>query len=90
MAQIRLEAIETSFKSVLLENEERIAGWTLLSPESRDEVKPSTTSTTGVGGKFVEKVLLLSNKAIYVISYEYTLQKVSSFVFLVSWLSLIV
>ncbi|KAK4703087.1 phosphatidylinositol 4-phosphatase, partial [Phenoliferia sp. Uapishka_3] len=67
LAQIRLEAIETSAKSVLTEDEERIAAWTLLGPVEQDCVRST---------KYEEKVLLLSSKAIYVVSYEYTLQKV--------------
>ncbi|KAL8293443.1 hypothetical protein RQP46_000144 [Phenoliferia psychrophenolica] len=71
LAQIRLEAIETSAKSVLTEDEERLAAWTLLSPVEQDVVRST---------KYEEKVLLLSSKAVYVVSYEYTLQKVMSFV----------
>ncbi|KAI5477835.1 protein of inositol phosphatase family [Pseudohyphozyma bogoriensis] len=70
LAQIRLEAIETSAQFVLSEGEERLAGWTLLSPEQQDAVRST---------KYEEKVLLLSDKAVYVVSYEYSLQKVLSF-----------
>ncbi|KAM0753780.1 hypothetical protein T439DRAFT_322671 [Meredithblackwellia eburnea MCA 4105] len=72
LAEIRLEAIETSAKSVLVddEDEERLAAWTLLGPAEQDTVRSA---------KYEEKVLLLSSKAVYVISYEYTLQKVMSF-----------
>ena len=71
LAQIRQEAIETSTQEVLLEGEEKLGGWTLLSPSEHDTVRP------GKGGKFEEKVLLLTNKAVYVVQYEFTLQKVS-------------
>lgn len=71
LAQIRQEAIETSTQEVLLEGEEKLGGWTLLSPSEHDTVRP------GKGAKFEEKVLLLTNKAVYVVQYEFTLQKVS-------------
>ncbi|GAA5900530.1 uncharacterized protein JCM6883_002873 [Sporobolomyces salmoneus] len=72
LAQIRQEAIETSTQEVLLEGEEKLGGWTLISPSEVDTVRP------GKGGKFEEKVLLLTNKAVYVVQYEFTLQKVVS------------
>ncbi|GAA5909534.1 hypothetical protein JCM5296_006064 [Sporobolomyces johnsonii] len=73
LAKIRQEAIETSVRDVLPEGEEKIAGWTLLSPSEQDVVRPAR------GGKFEEKVLLLSSKAVYVVGYEFSLQKVVSF-----------
>lgn len=65
--QIRQEAVETSTASVLSEGEDKLAGWTLLSPAEPDVVRSR---------KYEEKVLLLSTKALYVVSYEFTLQKV--------------
>ncbi|CEQ39708.1 SPOSA6832_01253, partial [Sporobolomyces salmonicolor] len=73
LAKIRQEAIETSARDVLPEGEEKLAGWTLLSPSEKDVVRPAK------GGKFEEKVLLLSSKAVYVVGYEFSLQKVVSF-----------
>ncbi|GAA5953997.1 hypothetical protein JCM3765_000719 [Sporobolomyces pararoseus] len=72
LAQIRQEAIETSTQEVLLEGEEKLGGWTLISPSEIDTIRPTK------GAKFEEKVLLLSNKAVYVVQYEFTLQKVVS------------
>ncbi|GAA6057686.1 hypothetical protein JCM3770_003842 [Rhodotorula araucariae] len=72
LAKIRQEAIDTSCHEVLPDGELKLAGWTLLSPSvGEDVVRPSK-------GALEEKVLILSPKALYVISYEYTLQKVSS------------
>ncbi|GAA5888214.1 hypothetical protein JCM6882_000324 [Rhodosporidiobolus microsporus] len=73
LAKIRQEAIETSTKEALAEGERRVAAWTLLSPNESDVVKPAR------GGKYEEKVLVLSNKAVYVVAYEFTLQKVVSY-----------
>jgi hypothetical protein len=41
-----------------------------LSPSEPDVVRP------GKNGKYEEKVLVLSNKAVYVVAYEFNLQKV--------------
>lgn len=79
-----LMIVETSSSRVLGEGEQRIAGWTLLSPEDRN-IKLSP--------KLEEKVLLLvrlaskcenyadfqSKVAIYVVSFNYTLEKVVGF-----------
>jgi len=55
---------------VLSDGELRIAGWTLLSPEGRN-VKLSP--------KLEEKVLLLTKVALYVVSFNYSLEKVNEF-----------
>ncbi|GAA6026938.1 hypothetical protein JCM8097_005979 [Rhodosporidiobolus ruineniae] len=73
LAAVRQEAIETSTREVLAEGERKVAAWTLLSPSEGDQVRP------GKGGKFEEKVLVLSDKAVYVVSYEFSLQKVVSY-----------
>ncbi|GAA5862137.1 hypothetical protein JCM8547_007751 [Rhodosporidiobolus lusitaniae] len=73
LAKIRQEAIETSTREVLGEEEKRVAAWTLLSPSERDTVRPAK------GGKYEEKVLILTNKAVFVVAYEFTLQKVMSY-----------
>jgi hypothetical protein len=67
LSKIRAEAIATSVSRVLSEGERLLAGWTVFAPEDLN-VK--------TGLKFEEKILLLSVKAIYIISYDYTLEKV--------------
>uniref|UniRef100_A0A8H7Y3J5 SAC domain-containing protein n=1 Tax=Psilocybe cubensis TaxID=181762 RepID=A0A8H7Y3J5_PSICU len=67
LSKIRAEAIATSVSRVLPEGERLLSGWTLFSPEELN---------TKVGMKFEEKVLLLSVKALYIVSYDYTLEKV--------------
>ncbi|BGP13974.1 hypothetical protein JCM10213v2_001912 [Rhodosporidiobolus nylandii] len=49
LAKIRQEAIETSVKEVLGEEENKVAAWTLLGPD-QDQVRPAR------GGKYEEKV----------------------------------
>ncbi|TFK30155.1 hypothetical protein FA15DRAFT_726049 [Coprinopsis marcescibilis] len=67
LSKIRAEAIATSVSRVLPEGETLISGWTLFAPEEL---------SVRVGLKFEEKVLLLTIKALYVVSYDYTLEKV--------------
>ncbi|KIM48704.1 hypothetical protein M413DRAFT_21047 [Hebeloma cylindrosporum] len=67
LSKIRAEAIATSVSRVLPEGERLLSGWTLFAPEEMN-VK--------IGIKFEEKVLLLSAKALYIVSYDYTLEKV--------------
>ncbi|KAF8635542.1 hypothetical protein AX17_003925 [Amanita inopinata Kibby_2008] len=67
LSKIRAEAIATSVSRVLPEGERLLSGWTLFAPEELN---------TRVGMKFEEKVLLLSVKALYIISYDYTLDEV--------------
>ncbi|GAA5835493.1 hypothetical protein JCM9279_004558 [Rhodotorula babjevae] len=74
LGKIRQEAIETSCREVLSEGELKVDAWTLLSPSPGDSiVRPPARA-----GKYEEKVLVLSTRAVHVVSYEYTLQKVSS------------
>ncbi|BGO97801.1 hypothetical protein RTG_01406 [Rhodotorula toruloides ATCC 204091] len=73
LAQIRQEALETATREVMEEGEHRVAACTLLSPTDEDTVRPAK------GGKYEEKVLILSDKAVYIVSYEFSLQKVTSF-----------
>lgn len=74
LGKIRQEAIDTSCRDVLPEGELKVDAWTLLSPSPGDSiVRPPAR-----GGKYEEKVVILSTRAIHVVSYEYTLQKVSS------------
>ena len=72
VAAVRQEALDTAADEVLAEGETKLAGWVLLSPSEIDVVRPRK------GGKYEEKVLLFSQKATYVVSYDYTLQKVKS------------
>ncbi|KAI0054006.1 hypothetical protein FA95DRAFT_1551790 [Auriscalpium vulgare] len=67
LSKIRAEAIATSRSRVLQEGEGLVAGWTLFAP---------TELNTRFGDKFEEKVLLLSAVALYIISYDYNLEKV--------------
>ncbi|KAF8197552.1 SacI homology domain-containing protein [Pholiota molesta] len=67
LSKIRAEAIATAVSRVLPEGERLLSGWTMFAPEELN-VK--------VGMKFEEKVLLLSAKALYIVSYDYTLEKV--------------
>lgn len=69
---IREEAIETCSRLVLFEGETKVAGWTLLSPLEQDVIRSTT---------FLEKIFLISNKAVYSITYDFALQKVSHFFF---------
>lgn len=69
-SRVRAAAIETSSARVLSDGEQRVAGWTLLSPEGRN-VKLSP--------KLEEKVLLLTKVALYVVSFNYSLEKVNEF-----------
>ena len=62
--------VETSSARVLEEDEKRIAGWTLLSPEDRN---------IRLSAKLQEKVLLMTNAALYVVSFNYSLEMVVGF-----------
>ncbi|KAK0228754.1 SacI homology domain-containing protein [Armillaria fumosa] len=70
LSKIRAEAIATSVARVLEEGESLLAGWTMFAPEEM---------TVKVGDKWEEKVLLLTARAIFIISYDYTLQKVKKY-----------
>ncbi|KAJ3504609.1 hypothetical protein NMY22_g17862 [Coprinellus aureogranulatus] len=71
LSKIRAEAVATCASRVLPEGEHLRSGWTLFAPEDVN-VK--------VGLKFEEKVLLLSSKALYIVSYDYTLEKVKLYI----------
>ncbi|KAI9353947.1 SacI homology domain-containing protein [Pilaira anomala] len=75
-AKIRSDAIEISSEIVIADDETKIGGWTLLSPSSSTE---STTKKSKSAKEFEEKVLLLTEKALYVCSYNYSLEKVIQF-----------
>ncbi|KAI8336915.1 SacI homology domain-containing protein [Blakeslea trispora] len=67
-AKIRSNAIDISSEIVIADDETRIAGWTLLSPTDESNAR-----------KFEEKVVLLTEKALYICSYNYDLEKVIQF-----------
>ncbi|KAF5389930.1 hypothetical protein D9757_003649 [Collybiopsis confluens] len=67
LSKIRAEAIATSVSRCLAEGERLLSGWTLFSPEDLN---------MSIAEKFEEKVLLLTTSALYIVSYDYTLEKV--------------
>ncbi|ORY98766.1 SacI homology domain-domain-containing protein [Syncephalastrum racemosum] len=69
-AKIRQDAIEISSEIVVADDEVRLDGWTLLSPDEPQRRRAR---------KFEEKVVLLTAKALYVCSYNYHLEKVVQF-----------
>ncbi|KAG9092486.1 hypothetical protein FRC07_011643, partial [Ceratobasidium sp. 392] len=68
-SKIRASAIETTIERVVLEYEHAVNAWTLLSP---DQVGVT------VADKFVEKILVLTASAIYVVCFDYEMDKVVS------------
>ncbi|KAF7338181.1 hypothetical protein MVEN_02043000 [Mycena venus] len=70
LSKIRAEAIATSVSRVLAEGERLLSGWTLFAPEELN---------ARMGDKWEEKVLLLTANALYIISYDYTLEKVKMY-----------
>jgi len=70
LSKIRAAAIETATEMVLYEGERLIQGWTLLSPLELN---------AKFGKNFVEKVLLLSDKALYIVNFEYQIMKVKMY-----------
>ncbi|KAI7895964.1 SacI homology domain-containing protein [Mucor mucedo] len=72
-AKIRTDAIEISSEIVIADDETKIAGWTLLSPTQ------DNTNSKKSGKEFEEKVVLLTEKALYICSYNYSLEKVIQF-----------
>ncbi|KAG7092615.1 hypothetical protein E1B28_008958 [Marasmius oreades] len=70
LSKIRAEAVATSVSRCLSDGERLLAGWTLFAPEELN---------TKIGDKFEEKVVLLSADAIYVVNYDYTLEKVKKY-----------
>ncbi|KAM0792485.1 hypothetical protein ACM66B_005157 [Microbotryomycetes sp. NB124-2] len=69
LRKIRQEAIETSARECLADGEDKVAGWTLLSAAEPDVVRSAK-------GNYVEMPLLVSSKALYLVNYEFSLQKV--------------
>lgn len=72
-AKIRSDAIEISSEIVIADDEHRINGWTLLSPATENKKQSKSAK------EFEEKVVLLTEKALYVCSYNYSLEKVVQF-----------
>ncbi|EIW70203.1 hypothetical protein TREMEDRAFT_30281 [Tremella mesenterica DSM 1558] len=70
LSRIRTAAIEIASARVLSEGEIRLAGWTLLSPEERN---------VRIGTKLEEKILILTRKAVYVVVFNFALEKVVQF-----------
>lgn len=71
MQNMRQQAIELCHKRVVAdEAEEFIGGWTLLTPEVPDTVRSASLE---------EAVLLLTDVALYLCRFDWTLDKVSSF-----------
>jgi len=73
MQKMREQAIELSQKRVVAdESEEFMGGWTLLTPHTPDTVRSG-------GNPLEEAVLLLTDKALYLVRFDWNLDKVSSF-----------
>ncbi|KAI8890538.1 hypothetical protein K501DRAFT_67674 [Backusella circina FSU 941] len=79
-AKIRSDAVDISAEIVIADDETKIAGWTLLSPPTREDGKKRSSLLSPPPTKdFEEKVVLLTKKALYVCSYNYSLEKVVQF-----------
>lgn len=70
LARARMHAIETTAREVITKEEKLLAGWTLFSP-----IEPNRIETP----KLEEKVVLLTNKALYSCGYDFTAEKVAEF-----------
>ena len=71
MQKVRANAIETSSKIVIADQrEDMVGGWTLLSPREQNTVKTFP---------FEETILLVTDKALYRVSFDFNIEKVSSF-----------
>ncbi|CAG8478538.1 5695_t:CDS:10 [Ambispora leptoticha] len=69
-AKVRAAAVETTSEIVIVDNETKLNGWTFLSP---------VESNTKRGKAYEEKVVLLTNKALYICTFHYRLDKVMQF-----------
>jgi hypothetical protein len=70
LRRVRENAIDVSRKIVVAdENEQLLGGWTFLSPLEPGEVK----------GQMTEKVLLVTEKALYMCAFDFSLEKVVAF-----------
>lgn len=74
LARIRAVAIETCASMVLQQDEDsgehKIGGWALFSPLELSQVRSA---------KLEEKVVILSNKALYICAYDFTAEKFCEF-----------
>ncbi|GBE82128.1 predicted protein [Sparassis crispa] len=70
ISRIRADAVATCVSRLLSDGERLLSGWTLFAPVEMN---------TKIGDKWEEKVLLISVKALYIISYDYTLEKVKMY-----------
>lgn len=70
LARVRASAIESCRREVVSETEPLIGGWTLCSP---------LQANTVAALKLEEKVALLTNKAMYVCSYDFGSEKLNEF-----------
>ena len=70
MDRVRTNAVETSAKVVVARDEDLLGGWTLLSPHEPNTVKRPPLE---------EVVLLLTHEALYIVRFDWNLEKVASF-----------
>ena len=71
MQKVRANAIERSSKIVIADQSEDLAGgWTMLSPREQNTVKTFP---------FEETILLITDKALYRVSFDFNIEKVFSF-----------
>ena len=70
MQKVRANAIETSSKIVVADqSEDLIGGWALLSPREQNTVKTFLEET----------ILLVTDKALYRVNFDFNMEKVASF-----------
>ncbi|KAA1071451.1 hypothetical protein PGT21_007801 [Puccinia graminis f. sp. tritici] len=74
-AKFRSLAIDDAAKQVLSEGESKLDGWNLLTPSE----ETSAHSVKAVPLGLEERIIILSSKALYIVSYEYVLSKVQEF-----------
>ncbi|KIM25985.1 hypothetical protein M408DRAFT_330774 [Serendipita vermifera MAFF 305830] len=67
LSKVREAAIENATAMVVLGDERTVASWTLLSPAEYN---------VRLSDYFEEKILILTAKAMYIVSYDYSLEKV--------------
>lgn len=71
ISKIRANAIDTSLKIVIADQDEDfVGGWTLLSPQQKNTVRTFP---------FEEVVLLLTKAALYAVRFDWNTEKVSAF-----------
>jgi hypothetical protein len=71
LARVRISAIETCAKDILsAEEQKKSSGWTLFSPIEQNRITSPTLE---------EKVVLLTEKALYVCSYDFTTELLMAF-----------